>query len=89
MKAGTKARDNKEWWNNGLTTIAFLAGTRTEPFEAYDVAQLTGEPWHPNHWGVLFSAAQAHGLIESAGARASARPTRSGGLCHFWKGSKP
>lgn len=84
----TRARDNAEWWDAGLAAIQELAKTG-KPFEAYDVAKIVGEPWHPNHWGNLFMAAKTHGIIFKHGAFPSARPGRSGGLCWHWVGVRP
>lgn len=89
MKAPrTTARDNTEWWENGLNTIAIFS-VMPQPFDAYDVAQVTGEPYHPNHWGSLFAAAQAHGVIEPYDYHRSPRPSRSSGVCRRWIGKRP
>lgn len=85
---GTKARDNTEWWNNGLNTIAVLA-VIPEPFDAYDLSKIIGEPWHANHWGSLFAAAKKHGTIQPYDFHPSPRPTRSGGVCRRWIGRRP
>lgn len=84
----TTARQNTEWWNAGLDAIQTLAKTG-KPFEAYDVAKIIGEPYHPNHWGNLFGAAKTHGIIVKHGAFPSARPERSGGTCWHWVGARP
>lgn len=84
----TAARDNTDWWQAGLATVQKLAKTG-KPFDAYDVAQVIGEPYHPNHWGALFQAAKKHGLIEPHDFHQSTRPSRSGGVCRRWIGPRP
>lgn len=78
-----------EWWRlTAIQAVEDLAASG-RPFEAYDVTELgVVDPPHANCWGGLFHTARAKGLIEVAGYAQSRRPSRSGGLCRLWIGTK-
>lgn len=76
-----------DWRRRALTVIADLAATG-KVFEAYDVVRDgCPEPDHPSRWGAIFGLAARSGLIVSAGAGPSSRPTVHGSLCKKWRGA--
>lgn len=58
-----------------------------ETFQAADVADIAGEPDHPNAWGSRLKAAAAAGVIEPAGYAKSARPTVHSSIVRTWRGT--
>lgn len=75
------------WQADALDVLEGLAKTgRLFDAHALTLAGLR-EPPHPNHYGALFSAAQARGLVEHAGWHRSPRRSRNGGVCSLWCGT--
>lgn len=79
------ALENLDWKVDAITAIGTLAAGGCI-FDAYMVAQIAGEPHHPNQWGSLLRGAAAKGVIEAVGFRRSIRPGRAGGVCRTWRG---
>jgi hypothetical protein len=80
-------RTPDDWRRKALTVITDLA-TTGRVFEAYDVVRDgCPEPDHPARWGAIFRVAAQAGLIVSAGAGPSSRPTVHGSLCRKWRGA--
>lgn len=76
------------WWMScALSAIGVLAAGGRQ-FTAADVGELVEPPDHPCRWGSAFARAKALRLIEKVGYRPSPRPTRDGGVCAVWVGTK-
>lgn len=78
------------WWSCAMSALHAEARTGRE-FAADTLTDEYGvdAPDHPNRWGALFRAAHAEGVIEPVGYRPSRRPSRAGGACRTWRGTRP
>ena len=75
-------------WLDCARRAATELARRGQDFTADD---LTGrgvpDPDHPARWGSLFSALKREGIITLVDFRASAKPTRNGGVVRVWRGT--
>ncbi|MFJ5861510.1 hypothetical protein ACIQCM_08805 [Pseudarthrobacter sp. NPDC092439] len=84
------ALENLSWREEAKHALEAEAATG-RAFDAYDLQErhnLTA-PASTQEWGSLFRVAAQRGLIQSIGFHVSRRPSRSGGVCRIWIGTKP
>jgi len=83
-----KAHQTDEWKDAVMGIIERLAdaGTFTnDDVRGVAVAQMIGEPEHPNAWGAMVSAAQTAGTIETCGYTTSTQASRHGSVMRIWR----
>lgn len=85
--ATVRAHTDPAWRTCALAALRDLA-EQGDVFGAYDLV-LAGvpEPRHSSSWGALFNTAAKAGVITSAGARPSSRPTVKSSLARCWRGT--
>jgi len=80
-------RADDQWKDSAERAVRELAGRRVD-FTAEDLTDLgVPDPDHPARWGSLFAAMKKLGVVRPVGYRASARPSRNGGVCRVWQGT--
>lgn len=80
------SQNTDPWFTDGvLRAIDTLAATG-RPFTAEHIAELVGEPEHPNQWGPPFALARSRGVIEHHGAIHAHKRSRKGALLNVWIG---
>jgi hypothetical protein len=86
--AGDLLTHADEPWLDCATRGARELARRGQDFTADDLTELgVPDPDNPSRWGSLFSALKREGLITTVGYRASAKPSRNGGVTRVWRGT--
>ena len=86
--AGTILPHADRPWLDCARRAATELARRGQDFTADDLTGLgVPDPDHPARWGSLFSALKREGIITLVDFRASAKPTRNGGVVRVWRGT--
>lgn len=75
-------------WTSSVEVEIARRSTSGEPFSAYDLADVVGEPPRPHHWGLLFQQLSARRLITCVGVAQSRRPTVHRSLAYVWRATQ-